>query len=125
MSHLYNCKFKIGKRTFTDKLYADNDTAIISFCEQAYQAELIELHKQVKVPITVKRTIPVDDVLNYKPSMYMIVSNTDLKKSKRFIFQTVKLKHSINDLLGLMKLYLKIDATTSIKGLLTASVSSR
>ena len=125
MYNLYHVKLKIGKRTWTEKNYFNNPEDVKSFYQNVTEAEVMEIQQLVTVYTNTSKTQPVDDPNSYQPTTYMLVSNNDKHRSTRVILQTIKLKHSISDVLEYMKLYVKINKDTSIKSLLTASISSK
>ncbi len=50
MSNLYHVKLKIGKRTFTDKVYANSSDSIIAFYKQACEAKVMEISNSNPTP---------------------------------------------------------------------------
>jgi len=125
MKKLYHTQFKIGKRSFTEKNYFNNLEDCKSYYNAMYEAKIVEIFEFVSVYKSSSSKIPLDDPSTYNPTSYMMVASKDLKRSNRFILQTVKAKHSISDMLNLMKQYLGIDKNTSVNSLLSANTSSK
>lgn len=124
MSHLYNVKLKIGKRTYTTKVYASNHDDIITFVNNNLKSKVVSIHEIVyEAPKTQK--YEVDDPSTYKGTMYFMVANNEANKSNQMIFQTVKTTRNVNEVFQDMKQLLHLDKTTSIKSLVTASISDK
>ena len=124
MPNLYNVKFKIGKRSYSTKLYSSNHNNILTFVNNNLLAKVTEIQQVVyEAPTTTKYN--VDDPTTYKGTMYLMVGNNDVKKINQFIFQTVKPTRTIDEVFEDMKLLLDIDKESSIKSLVSASMSSK
>jgi len=124
MSNLYNTKLKIGKRSYSTKLYASSHQNILDFVSRNLEAKVVSIEQIVyQAPTTTKYN--VDDPLTYKGSMYFMVSNYGDSKMNQIIMQTVKLTRTVDEVFLDMKSLLKLDELTSIDSLVSVNVSSK
>lgn len=124
MSNLYNVKLKIGKRSYSTKLYASNYTNILTFVSNNLLAEIVSI-EQVIYEAPTSTIYNVDDPLTYKGAMYFMVGNEADSKMNQFIFQTVKLTRTVNEVFDDMRLLLDLDKVSPIKSLVSANISSK
>lgn len=124
MPNLYNVKLKIGKRSYSTKMYSSNHTNILTFVKNNLMSEVVSIEQIIyEAPKTT--TYNVDDPLTYKGAMYLMVGNDADSKMNQFIFQTVKLTRTVNEVFADMKSLLDLDKSSSIKSLVSANISSR
>lgn len=124
MSKLFNVKFKIGKRSFSSKIYATDFDSILSFCSKHLVAKVTSI-EEVVYEAPDSTIYPEDNVGNYKGTFNFLVGNKDVNKINKFIFQTVKLTSSVQEVFEDMKNLLYLDKTTRIKSFISGNISSK
>jgi len=122
--NLYNVKLKIGKRSWTQKIYAKTPDNILSFCNTYLQAKVIQISKIV-YEASESSSIPVDDPLTYQNTLYFMMSNNEHSKMNQTILQTVKTTKSYNEVIQGLIQYIMIDDTSDIKENIVVSESSK
>lgn len=123
MSRLFNVYLKIGKRSFSTKLYSNSPDNILTFVNNNLQAKVTKI-SEIVYDVSETVVAHVDDPTTYKNTMYFTVRNDTAKKSAVIPFQTVKLSRTPDEVFADMKLLLKIDALTSITSNLSVSIST-
>jgi len=124
MPNLYNTKLKIGKRSYSTKLYASNHQNILDFVSRNLEAKVVSIEQIVyQAPSTMKYNI--DDPLTYKGAMYFMVANNQANKINQIIMQTVKLSRNIDEVFLDMKTLLRLDKLTLIDSLVSVNISSK
>jgi len=124
MSKMFNVKFKIGKRSFSSKLYAQSYENILNFVNNNMVAQVSSIEEIVyEAPDSVN--YPSDDINTYKGTFNFLVGNKDANKINKFILQTVKPSRSVNEVFDDFKNFLYLDKVSRADSLVSASISSK
>lgn len=122
--NLYNVKFKIGKRSYTSKIYSSSHENILAFATEYLEAKVVSI-SQIVYDVESSAVIPSDDSNNYKKTLYFMVSNNDDGKASQIVIQTAKNTKSYQDIFEGIRQYLKIDDVSNITGLINVNESQK
>lgn len=124
MSKRFNVKCKVGKRSFSNIVFAPTVDSVVTFFNKHFVAKIVSIEETV-YEASDSTVYPIDDVDTYKGTMNFLVGNNDKNKINRFVFQTVKNTSTVNEVFDDMKTLLDLDKTTSIKSLVSVNISSK